>query len=130
MGSKSSDRGVRRHNPCQRSINGWYGISLAGLSHESFAKHSSGSVHVGMFITFRFFSGAGAFMILSAVPIWMSEVAPPLNRGFLVDLHGASLLFGYVIAMWTGYGFFFYDSINAWRAAMGEWIFPLIENEC
>lgn len=82
-----------------------------------------------MFITFRFFSGAGAFMILSAVPIWMSEVAPPLNRGFLVDLHGASLLFGYVIAMWTGYGFFFYDSINAWRPAMGMCHYSLRKNQ-
>jgi len=80
----------------------------------------AGSVNVGMFIVFRFFSGAGAFMSLSAAPTWMSEVAPPANRGLLVDLHGVALLTGYVIAMWTGYGFFYWDNINAWRIPMGQ----------
>jgi MFS family permease len=79
----------------------------------------AGSVHVAMFIVFRFFSGAGAFMILSAVPIWMNEVTPPRNRGMLVDIHGAALLFGYMLAAWTGNGFFYLESPNAWRAPLG-----------
>lgn len=58
----------------------------------------AGSVSVAMFIVFRLFSGAGAFMILSAVPIWMNEVTPPKDRGMLVDIHGAALLFGYMLA--------------------------------
>jgi hypothetical protein len=37
-------------------------------------------------LVFRFFAGAGAFMILAAVPIWMSEVAPPFMRGALVRI--------------------------------------------
>jgi MFS family permease len=78
----------------------------------------AGSVHVAMFIVFRFFSGAGAFMILSAVPIWMNEVTPPRNRGMLVDIHGAALLFGYMLAAWIGNGFFYLDSPDAWRAAL------------
>lgn len=55
-----------------------------------------------MFIFFRFVSGAGAFMILAAVPVWMNEVVPPSIRGVLVDIHGAALLFGYMLATWTG----------------------------
>ncbi len=80
----------------------------------------AGSVNVAMLIVFRFFSGAGAFMILSAVPIWMNEVTPPRNRGMLVDIHGAALLFGYMLAAWTGYSFFHLDSPNAWRAPLGK----------
>ena len=79
----------------------------------------AGSVNVGMFIAFRFTCGAGAFMILSAVPIWMNEVTPPRNRGMLVDIHGAALLFGYMVAAWVGNGFFYLDSKDAWRAPMG-----------
>jgi len=81
----------------------------------------AGSVSVAMFIVFRFTSGAGTFMILSAVPIWMNEVVPARNRGLLVDIHGAALLFGYMCSIWCGYGFFFLDNVNTWRYPLGEW---------
>ncbi|TKA76547.1 hypothetical protein B0A49_01803 [Cryomyces minteri] len=87
----------------------------------------AGSVNIAMFIVFRFTSGAGAFMILSAVPIWMNEVVPPKNRGMLVDLHGAALLFGYALATWIGYGFYFYtaESSNTWRAPLAFQCLPV-----
>nr|OQO28618.1 hypothetical protein B0A51_03335 [Rachicladosporium sp. CCFEE 5018] len=84
----------------------------------------AGSVNVGMFIAFRFFNGAGAFMILSAVPIWMNEVTPPRNRGMLVDIHGAALLFGYMVAAWIGNGFFYLHTAAAWRAPMAFQCLP------
>jgi hypothetical protein len=59
-------------------------------------------------------------MMLSAVPIWMTEVVPPAIRGTLVDIHGACLLFGYAVASWTGYAFFFVNSIHAWRGPFGK----------
>lgn len=59
-------------------------------------------------------------MLLSAVPIWMNEVVPPRNRGLLVDLHGAGLLFGYMVAAWVGYGFFYLQASSAWRAPLGD----------
>ena len=52
----------------------------------------AGSVNVGMFIAFRFFSGMGSWWLLGSVPVWMSEVAPPKNRGVLVDCHSAANL--------------------------------------
>lgn len=60
-------------------------------------------------------------MILSAVPIWMNEVVPPKNRGAFVDLHGASLLFGYALSAWVGLGFYHLHAPgnNVWRAPMG-----------
>lgn len=57
--------------------------------------------------------------MLSSVPIWMTEVVPPAIRGTLVDIHGACLLFGYAFSDWVGYGFYFVDSPNAWRAPFG-----------
>jgi MFS family permease len=82
----------------------------------------AGSVDVAMFIVFRFFTGAGAFMALSAVPVWMSEVTPPKNRGSLVDIHAVGVLIGYVMASWIGYGFYFLQSPSAWRAPLGKLI--------
>lgn len=46
----------------------------------------AGSTNMAMFLVFRFFAGAGAFMILAAVPIWMAEVVPPYLRGALVQM--------------------------------------------
>ncbi|KAK5019535.1 MFS transporter [Cryomyces antarcticus] len=84
----------------------------------------AGSVNPAMFIVFRFTSGAGAFMILSAVPIWMNEVVPPRDRGLLVDIHGAALLFGYMISIWIGYGFYHLESPHAWRAPLAFQALP------
>lgn len=68
----------------------------------------------------------------------MNEVVPPKNRGVLVDIHGAALLFGYMLATWIGFGrnlssmcevrlyqrslgFYFYHPANGseWRAPLG-----------
>ncbi|QGI61528.1 hypothetical protein CEK26_005496 [Fusarium fujikuroi] len=75
----------------------------------------AGSVHVAQFIVFRFVSGAGTYMMISSVTLWMTEIAPPSIRGVLVGLVGASLLFGYSSSVWVGYGFYFFKSSNAWR---------------
>jgi MFS family permease len=92
----------------------------------------AGSVNVGMFITFRFFSGMGSWWLLGAVPVWMSEVTPPKNRGMLVDCHSAALLFGYLLASWVGAGFFFYHppANNQWRAPLGFQCFPVFVALC
>lgn len=79
------------------------------------------------FIVWRFLAGAGTFMILSAVPIYMTEAVPPRDRGMLVDIHGAALLFGYMCVIWAGYGFYFFKSPNNWRAIFAlQSTFPLI----
>ncbi|OQU98123.1 hypothetical protein CLAIMM_03949 isoform 3 [Cladophialophora immunda] len=92
----------------------------------------AGSVHIAMFIVFRFFSGAGGFMILAAVPLLMNEVVPAKNRGMLVDIHGACFLFGYMIANWIGYGFYFLSltSNSAWRAPLAFQCLPPLTVLC
>ena len=78
-------------------------ISGAGLA---------GSVSMAMFIVFRFIAGCGGFWLLGAVPVWMTEIVPPRNRGLLVDLHSASLLLGYTCASWMGYAWFHLETDN------------------
>jgi MFS family permease len=99
-----------------------YDISLLTLSQSaSLAMISgaflAGSVHIGMFLAFRFVAGAGAFMILAAVPILMNEIVPVHLRGALVDMHGVMLVLGYTIQGWVGFGFYFWKSggNNTWR---------------
>ncbi|KIX01162.1 uncharacterized protein Z518_08887 [Rhinocladiella mackenziei CBS 650.93] len=76
----------------------------------------AGGTNIGEFLLFRFFAGAAAFMILAAVPIWMSEVVPVDLRGALVDLHAVFLILGYTIQGWVGFGFYFWDGGSAtWR---------------
>ncbi|KIW49678.1 hypothetical protein PV05_11332 [Exophiala xenobiotica] len=76
----------------------------------------AGSTNIGEFIFFRFIAGAGAFMILAAVPIWMNEVVPVDLRGGLVDIHAVCLLFGYTVQGWVGFGFYFWDGgSKTWR---------------
>ncbi|KAK5173252.1 uncharacterized protein LTR77_001933 [Saxophila tyrrhenica] len=66
----------------------------------------AGSPNMATFLVFRFFAGAGAFMILAAVPIWMAEIVPPYLRGALVQIHGIILVLGYNFASWLGFGIY------------------------
>ena len=63
-------------------------------------------------------------MLSATVPVWMSEVVPAKNRGLLVDIHGALYVFGYMLAAWVGYGFYFASSatIDAWRPPFGIYL--------
>ncbi|KPI40804.1 Sugar transporter STL1 [Cyphellophora attinorum] len=66
----------------------------------------AGSVNIAMFLIFRFVAGMGSWMLLGGIPLWMTEVAPPKNRGALVNIHGACLLLGYTWASWMGVAFY------------------------
>ena len=81
---------------------------------------------MAMFLVFRFFAGAGAFMILAAVPIWMAEVIPPYLRGALVQLHAVILVIGYMCASWLGFGIYHWQHDAAWRIPFAvQCFFPL-----
>ena len=61
------------------------------------------------------------------MPLWVSEIVPPRDRGRLVDIHAVLLNLGYTIAGYVGVGFFFYTGGNQWRGAMGlVMLFPAI----
>lgn len=86
----------------------------------------AGSVNIAMFIFFRFVSGLGAFMLLAAIPVWMSEIAPPSIRGSLVAVHNFTLLIGYSAASWIGYGLFHVDNDKIWRAQFAILCLPVM----
>ncbi|RDW68215.1 hypothetical protein BP5796_08872 [Coleophoma crateriformis] len=84
----------------------------------------AGSVNIGMFIAARFITGFAAAMFVTLVPIYITEVAPPAVRGFLVGQHGASFLFGYTLASWISVGTFFKgDSTFQWRFPVAMQVF-------
>lgn len=86
----------------------------------------AGSVNIEMFIAFRFFAGMAAYSLVSAVPVWISEVAPPSVRGIFVDLHATMLLIGYMTAAATGYGFWLRDTSASWRGLQAVNIIPAV----
>lgn len=86
----------------------------------------AGSVNIAMFIVFRFVSGVSAFMLLAAIPVWMSEVAPPSIRGALVNVHNFALLVGYTVATWIGYGLFRINNMKIWRVQFAIMCFPAL----
>ncbi len=83
----------------------------------------AGSVNIGMFICFRFFSGMAAYWSVSAIPVLMTEIAPPNVRGVLVNVHGALLIFGFALSNWVGYGFY---HIDQWRAPFAIQCLPSV----
>ncbi|KIW17965.1 hypothetical protein PV08_05160 [Exophiala spinifera] len=90
----------------------------------------AGSVKVGMFMVFRFFLMIwpiiltiitySGLMFLITVPLWITEVAPPHGRGVLAEIHAWMAVLSYLIAAYTGIGFFYYRSTShaEWRAPL------------
>lgn len=59
------------------------------------------SVHIAMFIVGRLLGGVAAGMINTTVPIYVSEISPPAQRGRLVGFHGALTIVAYVSDPYT-----------------------------
>ncbi|OCK78500.1 MFS transporter, partial [Lepidopterella palustris CBS 459.81] len=118
-------------------FNAWYAdrfgrktsIATACVIMIASAALCAGSVHVAMFIVFRFCTGWSCLMLLVSVPLWITELAPPRGRGILANIHALMATFGYLCASYVGVGFFYYQkgSGNQWRAPLAfVCLFPLI----
>jgi hypothetical protein len=79
------------------------------------------AVNMGMFITFRFFTGWGCFQLLATVPLWIAEIAPPKIRGILVDIHPVMVNFGYTCASYVGIGFYYYTGGGKNTPGEAQW---------
>lgn len=97
------------------------GIAVPGVLVLVIGGLLAGSINLAMFIACRFLSGFGAYALASAIPLWMNEVVPAKNRGSLVAIHGASLIGGYCVAAWIGFGFWHLPPSNNW-----QWRAPLL----
>lgn len=68
-------------------------------------------------------------MLLIAVPLWITEIAPPASRGVMCNIHAVCATLGYLLAAICGLGFYYYQngSGNQWRAPLAfGCLFPLI----
>jgi len=68
-----------------------------------------------MLIVGRLVEGLACGQILSVVPIYLAEVAPPEQRGFLVGLQGMLIANGFGLANWIGYASSFAQGNAQWR---------------
>lgn len=66
-------------------------------------------------------AGVGIGILVTACPMYLSELAPPERRGWLVGHHAIFLVFGYMLAGWLGYACYFAETVNSSFA----WRFPL-----
>ncbi|KAH0833679.1 Sugar transporter family protein [Fonsecaea pedrosoi] len=85
----------------------------------------AGSVDIGMYIAMRFVTGWGIGGLVTLVPLYQSEIAPPRIRGWLVGMHGVLICVGYAAASWIGLGFYFVNASGAqWRLPLAIQCFP------
>jgi sugar porter (SP) family MFS transporter len=78
-----------------------------------------------IFALFRFIGGLGVGISTIAAPAYISEIAPPKDRGRLVGLYQFNLVFGILLAFLSNYALS-YIGDNAWRWMMGVEAFPAI----
>ncbi|KAH8700743.1 general substrate transporter [Talaromyces proteolyticus] len=91
----------------------------------------AGSVHIAMYLVFRFITGLGVGALLALVPLYQSEIAPPQIRGFLVGTHGVMICIGYALASWIGLGFYFVDLPGSqWRLPLAIQCLPPLLLAC
>ncbi|KAM0258912.1 hypothetical protein ACHAQJ_003568 [Trichoderma viride] len=78
------------------------------------------SVNIGMFLAGRIISGVAVGALSGTVPVYLSEIAPPKNRGLIGGLSGVGLSSGTMLANWVGYasGYAPYGAIQ-WRLPLG-----------
>ncbi|RDW65094.1 hypothetical protein BP6252_10745 [Coleophoma cylindrospora] len=100
----SADRFSRRWTICVAGILATIGSAL-----------QTGAQEVGMMIAGRFVAGVACGIILSVVPVYIAEVSPPKDRGFIVGLQGLMISIGFMIANWIGYAGGFAQGDAQWR---------------
>ncbi|KAH8881030.1 MFS monosaccharide transporter [Thozetella sp. PMI_491] len=78
------------------------------------------SVSVGMFLAGRALAGCAVGGMVSTVPIYLIEISPPHNRGFIGGISGCGITFGIMASNWVGFacGFAPYGPLQ-WRLPLG-----------
>ncbi|MGQ7249696.1 sugar porter family MFS transporter [Halomonas sp. V046] len=73
----------------------------------------------GLFAFFRLIGGIGVGISSVAAPIYISEIAPPKHRGFLVAMYQFNIVFGILMAFVSNYVIGSLFSETAWRWMLG-----------
>ncbi|KAF2098065.1 putative MFS monosaccharide transporter [Rhizodiscina lignyota] len=80
----------------------------------------TGSVNIGMFLAGRGISGCAVGGLIATVPIYLSEISAPSNRGFIGGISGLGLSCGTMVSNWVGFacGYAPYGTVQ-WRLPLG-----------
>lgn len=81
---------------------------------------------VGMLILFRFIGGLGIGISTVAAPLYISEIAPPAQRGRLAGLFQFNIVFGILIAFASNALIARFGGENAWRWMLGIEAIPAL----
>ena len=63
----------------------------------------TGARNIGMLLAGRAIAGIGVGGLSGTVPVYLSEIAPPQNRGLIGGISGVGLAFGQFLANWIGF---------------------------
>jgi len=86
----------------------------------------AGSVNVGMMIAGRIVAGLATGSLLTIVPIYIAELAPPESRAYLVALKGLLTAIGYLVANWIGYAGSYAKGDVQWRVPLAMQVPPAL----
>ena len=84
------------------------------------------AVNPAMMIVGRAFSGFSTGMTFPTAPVYLAELSPPENRGFLVGLKGLMNTLGFFAAGWIGYAGSFAVGELQWRIPLATQIPPAL----
>ncbi|KAL3291106.1 Major facilitator superfamily domain general substrate transporter [Colletotrichum asianum] len=74
------------------------------------------AINMGMFLAGRAIAGIAVGGIIGTVPMYLSEISRPEQRGLLGGIAGAGISFGALLANWVGYaGSYAPDGAIQWR---------------
>ena len=78
------------------------------------------SVHIGMFLAGRALAGFAVGGMVSTVPIYLSEISPPNERGMIGGISGCGISFGTMMSNWVGFACSYAEyGPKQWRLPLG-----------
>lgn len=92
-----------------------YTVLIGALVSIVGAALQAAAINPGMIIAGRILSGWSTGVLYSVTPVYLAEVSPPENRGFLVGLKGLTNALGFFLANWIGYAGSFAHGNSQWR---------------
>lgn len=84
------------------------------------------AINPAMMIVGRALSGFSTGMVYPTAPVYLAELSPPENRGFLVGLKGLMNTLGFFTAGWVGYAGSFASGDAQWRIPLATQIPPAL----
>lgn len=101
-------------------------LLLIGILYTISALGSASVSDPWLFAFFRFIGGLGVGASTIAAPAFVSEIAPPNQRGRLVALYQLNIVFGILIAFVSNYLIAISIDIEAWRWMIGIEALPAL----